>query len=843
MDLADEPVHLVGDRAVGGVALAAGAQLDELHRLARVEVEHVANAEAEAEGVGGLAFAALAGEALPFRRRELVGAAHRVAAAGGLDLLGHAGAEVRSEALPLHGEHAMALEVAEGAVVGDDLEAVAQRLEAAPGAVAAVRARADEVGEQRGALVGAERAEAYARVLLAHARRLEQERSEQRVLVAVDVEQAHGRAGRPVVGLRVPVEPEPRDPALGRALARLEVGDPLAAPVRPIDARDEARDHRLDRVEHHAPVRARLGQRVREQVQDELLVRLARRVDAHVRERRGGQQAAQEVERLGLDGAPVRGARLAVRRRELRVGPRGDPRQAVGVDGEEFVHRARVRRPERGVAVVAVAAVAAAGHRRVVCDVARGLLEVGGKAGALEDLRQYVRDPLARDVHAAELRDRVVAVAEEDGLVELRGALTLAGVPRPVHLGQRVGELVEEQAPQRAGVARVAGEQRTLDGLGQVDEREHRPVEVRHVRREAGALGGGEGLDRIVHGAEEASARSGGLRCCVPLTRNSGAWRGRTALRGKGGARVRALLRTAACPAERAWAAFQTPAVWNSAHAGPRTIVGRKMPPVAAELGARPPTPRRNAPATGSPSPRSAVRGRRAAGKRRSGSPRAPSPQPPSAPRWLRRRPAWRRSLRMSSRNLTGMPWARAIASPFVRRSVSAAAAASCTAARTASSTFAEMRIAAPTPRRDRSTADAGDEPAARARSSDPGRQRPEESPMTPTLDRIDIVRRSYRAYETGDRAALEALLADDLVFSSPADVGIDRATYWERCWPNHENISAIAFKRLEAVGDDEVLVTYEAERTDGSRFRNTEVLGLTGDRIATVEVYFGWSL
>jgi len=114
---------------------------------------------------------------------------------------------------------------------------------------------------------------------------------------------------------------------------------------------------------------------------------------------------------------------------------------------------------------------------------------------------------------------------------------------------------------------------------------------------------------------------------------------------------------------------------------------------------------------------------------------------------------------------------------------------------------------------------------------------------MTPTLDRIDIVRRSYRAYETGDRAALEALLADDLVFSSPVDVGIDRATYWERCWPNHENISAIAFKRLEAVGDDEVLVTYEAERTDGSRFRNTEVLGLTGDRIATVEVYFGWSL
>jgi ketosteroid isomerase-like protein len=36
-------------------------------------------------------------------------------------------------------------------------------------------------------------------------------------------------------------------------------------------------------------------------------------------------------------------------------------------------------------------------------------------------------------------------------------------------------------------------------------------------------------------------------------------------------------------------------------------------------------------------------------------------------------------------------------------------------------------------------------------------------------------VRASYRAYETGDRAAVDALLADDFSFSSPDDVGIDR--------------------------------------------------------------------
>ena len=41
----------------------------------------------------------------------------------------------------------------------------------------------------------------------------------------------------------------------------------------------------------------------------------------------------------------------------------------------------------------------------------------------------------------------------------------------------------------------------------------------------------------------------------------------------------------------------------------------------------------------------------------------------------------------------------------------------------------------------------------------------------------------------------------------------------------------------------DEVVVTYEAKRTDGHHFRITEVLTFDGDRIRQVEVYFGWDL
>lgn len=111
-----------------------------------------------------------------------------------------------------------------------------------------------------------------------------------------------------------------------------------------------------------------------------------------------------------------------------------------------------------------------------------------------------------------------------------------------------------------------------------------------------------------------------------------------------------------------------------------------------------------------------------------------------------------------------------------------------------------------------------------------------------PSPNRLQAVRDCYRAYETRDRELIERVLAEDLVFSAPPDVGIDRARYFERCWPNAGHIAAYELKRLvEAEG--EVIVTYEATRTDGSRFRNTEIFGFDGDRISRVEVYFGWDL
>ena len=108
--------------------------------------------------------------------------------------------------------------------------------------------------------------------------------------------------------------------------------------------------------------------------------------------------------------------------------------------------------------------------------------------------------------------------------------------------------------------------------------------------------------------------------------------------------------------------------------------------------------------------------------------------------------------------------------------------------------------------------------------------------------DRLQLARTMYEAFASGDRNVIEELLSDDFEFFSPPDPGIDRERYFEVCWPNSGNQTSFDYRRLIENGD-EVVVTYEAERTDGSRFRNTEVLTFAGDKLRRAEVYFGWNL
>ena len=91
-------------------------------------------------------------------------------------------------------------------------------------------------------------------------------------------------------------------------------------------------------------------------------------------------------------------------------------------------------------------------------------------------------------------------------------------------------------------------------------------------------------------------------------------------------------------------------------------------------------------------------------------------------------------------------------------------------------------------------------------------------------MSRVQLAQQVYEAFAAGNRDAIERLLSDDFAFHAPPDPNLDRAGYFERCWPHSG-------------------VTYEAMRPDGSRFRNTEVLTFDGDRVRRAEVYFGWDL
>ena len=111
-------------------------------------------------------------------------------------------------------------------------------------------------------------------------------------------------------------------------------------------------------------------------------------------------------------------------------------------------------------------------------------------------------------------------------------------------------------------------------------------------------------------------------------------------------------------------------------------------------------------------------------------------------------------------------------------------------------------------------------------------------SPMQDTK-LTNVVRAYFGAYETENREVVETLLADDFTFTSPNDDGIDKATYFERCWPNRD---ASRDQRIEniVVDGQKAFVTYLCATEGGKTFRNTEFLTFNGERIASVNVYFG---
>jgi ketosteroid isomerase-like protein len=108
-----------------------------------------------------------------------------------------------------------------------------------------------------------------------------------------------------------------------------------------------------------------------------------------------------------------------------------------------------------------------------------------------------------------------------------------------------------------------------------------------------------------------------------------------------------------------------------------------------------------------------------------------------------------------------------------------------------------------------------------------------------PQQSRSDAIRVYFAAFKSGDRAHLEQALAADFTFTSPYDDGIDKATYFARCWPNRNLISEHVVERIFEQGD-EAFVLYRCKTTDGKELHNTEFFTFEGDRLKGVQVFFG---
>jgi ketosteroid isomerase-like protein len=107
-------------------------------------------------------------------------------------------------------------------------------------------------------------------------------------------------------------------------------------------------------------------------------------------------------------------------------------------------------------------------------------------------------------------------------------------------------------------------------------------------------------------------------------------------------------------------------------------------------------------------------------------------------------------------------------------------------------------------------------------------------------MSNADVVRASFASYRAQDRDAAEQLIADDFVFTSPQDDHIDRAAYFERCFPTADRFRSQELLWVVPTEGDAVFVLYEYELLDGGRYRNAEVHTVRAGRVSEVQVFFG---
>ena len=103
------------------------------------------------------------------------------------------------------------------------------------------------------------------------------------------------------------------------------------------------------------------------------------------------------------------------------------------------------------------------------------------------------------------------------------------------------------------------------------------------------------------------------------------------------------------------------------------------------------------------------------------------------------------------------------------------------------------------------------------------------------------IIRAWYRAWEKGDQAQFEALMADNFTFTSAAgDDHISRTTFKTQCWDTQVNFIDRSDLERVFVSGNEAFVKYLCHTKNGKSFRNVEYFRLRDGKVESLECYFG---
>ncbi|MEU8781050.1 nuclear transport factor 2 family protein [Streptomyces sp. NPDC048637] len=107
-------------------------------------------------------------------------------------------------------------------------------------------------------------------------------------------------------------------------------------------------------------------------------------------------------------------------------------------------------------------------------------------------------------------------------------------------------------------------------------------------------------------------------------------------------------------------------------------------------------------------------------------------------------------------------------------------------------------------------------------------------------MSHIDVVRAAFAAYLAQDRAAMDRLLAEDFVFTSPQDDHIGKAAFLEICFPTVDRLRRQEILDAVALDGEQVFVRYAYELKTGEQHRNVEVMTVRDGRVTETQVYFG---